>query len=168
MLALSCGGSGPKAMTPATPQQMAQLKTFDSYGDMLKAVFDAYMKGDEAAIDSMIAKDHHTTAMCAEIHIPPVAREGNISTAATKCKAVFTDVPAARAGLDTSPYGTKQTPGLAPSFHHWNGLCKELKIHSPTPYRYEPANTKEWPVIQLSAIYKYKGKWGLIGIPTCR
>ena len=94
---------------------------------------------------------------------------GDIPTQVAKCKSVFVDVPGALAGIDANDYGTKYTPDLAPSFRHWNdGVCKDMKIHSPTPYRYEQSKQADRPVMELSYLYVYKGKWGAITVPTCR
>jgi hypothetical protein len=161
----ACGG-GTAEVAPATPEQMNELITYSSYGELQKGMFEAYSRGDVATAEATIAQDHHAAAMCEGFYSPGVIYEHpNVASAIEKCNKTFTNPAATLADMETDHRGMSYEPVPDSLLDDWHDKCPQLTVYGPIPYTHEDS---DGATFEIGYAYRYEGKWGAFSIPSCR
>lgn len=166
----ACDGGAPP---PIQPEPVDTLVLHRSYGELMVAMLTALRTGDIAAAQASIATPGQIESMCpgytvsATPYTPP-----SIEIAADHCRDVFAPIPAEvldeALGLDV--YGRNHEPDFDDAFQtHWRERCPaEFQVFQIWGVFEARGDGLPPAGFEVSDIFTYQGRWGLMSIPRCR
>ena len=171
MLALLACGPKPSPTT-VEPQSVETLTLYDNADELLLSVLGALRENDVATVRASMATPGQVEAMCHEFTVIETPYdEPDIETAAARCNEMminqdedtFTSVIRGKiSGINKPVEDTRFTT-------YWAERCPELKVYQVETV-IETIEDPNAPMtgFEVSDVFEYRGKWGLMSIPRCR
>ncbi len=166
----ACDGGDPPTVQP---EPVATLVLHASYGDLMVSMLGALRTGDLAAVQASIATPGQIESMCpgytvtATPYTPP-----SIEVAANDCRSVFAPIPddVFESALATDVYGRNHQPEFDSAFQtHWRDRCPaEFQVYQIWGVFEAIGEGTPQAGFEVSDIFTYQGRWGLMSIPRCR
>lgn len=153
------------------PESVDSMLLFDGPRPLLLEVLGAMRTGDVAKARASIATPGQIETMCPGYSVPVTPyTETNLDAAIGKCQQVFTNVDDATFLDGLGGLSSIDSPSVDPIFGpNWAERCPDLKL-----YQYELVlevvreSEGQAAGFEVSDVFEYRGKWGLLTIPRCR
>ena len=169
LLLLACG---PKPSATVEPQSVETLTLYDSADELLLAMLGALRKGEVDTVKATLATPGQVEAMCHEYQVIETPYdEPDVETAAARChEMMFSQEEEEFMSVIRDKISSLNKPVVDDRFTtYWAERCPDLKVYQVETV-IETIADPNAPMtgFEVSDVFEYRGKWGLMTIPRCR